>query len=177
MEMISAVRQNLGISQEYLAILLGVKRSLLEKAEKGLRQLPGPALLKLLQLYEAIPSTQLPNAIPKKSTELPPKLPELLEGLQQWSVTQSAYYKNLANEIRIRHHQASNCLAVFPAFAANEPPGEETRAALVLRILKAESEQQLKKYPLELASKCGQMATLLHRIATDMVAGKIDELD
>jgi transcriptional regulator with XRE-family HTH domain len=177
METISSVRQNLGISQEYLAILLGVKRSLLEKAEKGLRHLPGPALLKLLQLYEAIPATQLPHALPEKSTRLPPKLPELLAGLQQWSATQSAYFNNLSGEIRIRHHQAGNCMAVLPPLAAKEPPGEETSAALVIRILKAESERQIKKYPLELAGQCGQIATLLHRIAMDMAAAKKDEMD
>ena len=133
--------------------------------------------MKLLQLYEAIPTTQLPHAIPKKSAKLPPKLPELLEGLQQWSIVQSAYYKNLSTEIRIRHHQASNCLAVVPALAANQPPEEETSAALVIRILKAESERQIKKYPIELARQCEQMASILQRIAVDVVARQKDEMD
>ncbi len=43
MEMISTVRQNLVNSEKYIDILLEVKRPQLEKAEKGLRYLPGSA--------------------------------------------------------------------------------------------------------------------------------------
>ncbi len=170
MELITTVRQNLGISQEYLAILLGVKRPLLEKAEKGTRNLPGPALLKLLQLHTAVSTAVLPYAIPAKSLRLPPKLPLLLEGLQQWSATQCAYYQNLAVQIRIKHHQANNCLAVLPQLAASHPPGEETSAALVIRILKAESERQIKNYPLVLAEQCEKMAVHLSNMATGIAA-------
>jgi len=166
MELLLSVRQKLGISQEYLAILLEVNRPLLEKAEKGLRHLPAPALMKLLQLQEALATAPLPPTKPAKSLRLPPHLPRLLDDLQHWGANQSIYYQRLAQLIRIKHHQAQNCLAVLPLLAADSPTGEETCEALVLRIVKADSERQLKKYTLELAGHCEKIAALLAQIAT-----------
>jgi len=48
--MINTVWQQLRISQEYLAILPGVQRTLLENAEKSLLYLPATELRKLLHL-------------------------------------------------------------------------------------------------------------------------------
>jgi len=165
MEMINSVRQQLGISQEYLAILLGVQRTLLEKAEKGLRNLPAPALMKLLQLHEALAKAPKPPAKPVKSLRLPTQLPRLLDDLQHWGANQSLYYQGLAQLIRVKHHQAQNCLAVLPQLEPETSTAEETSPALVLRIVKAESERQLKKYPLELAGHCEKIAALLAQLA------------
>ena len=166
MELLLTIRQKLGISQDYLAILLNIKRAQLEKAEKGLRHLPAPALMKLLKLHDALASVPVPTAKPTKSLRLPSKLPRLLDDLQHWSATQSTHYQALAERIRVKHHQAKNFLAVLPQLEADCPPGEETSAALVLRIVKAESERQLKNYPLEFAGRCEKLAGLLGQLAT-----------
>jgi transcriptional regulator with XRE-family HTH domain len=166
MQLLLTIRQKLGISQEYLAILLNIKRAQLEKAEKGFRHLPAPALMKLLQLHEALATVPVQPAKPAKSLRMPPKLPGMLDKLQQWSAAQSTYYQALAELIRVKQQQAQNCLAVLPQLEADCPTGEETSAALVLRIVKAESERQLKTYPLELAGRCEKIAMLLEQLAT-----------
>lgn len=165
MHYITTLRQQLGISQQQMAFLLGISRPHLNLIERGGRKLPPAASAMAMELMKAMPAP-IDTAV-TKTMLLPPKLATELDGLAGWSAKKGGHYLLLAEEIKRRHTQASYCLNLLPAAfeRATIAGADNEKARLTLQIICRDSQRLLNRYPLELSEQCRRMGTALLAVA------------
>ena len=153
------IREQLGISQDYLSVLLGTSREQLNLAEMGRRNLPAKALRFAVQLNEHFGSVATPSPSDAKKHRMPKNLSAELDAMEDWFMKQGKYYKALAETITLKHEQANHCLTILPKIftGLEQQTPENEKAYLVLKIIKDTSRQQLERYPLALAQRCATM--------------------
>lgn len=142
MRSLKTIRENFGLSQEQLAIYLGVSRSSINMAERGTRGLPTAALGKLALLQKS----QQTNIVYRQ------------KALQQRAAKDAAeikrYLKKCQNEIlllqkelTLMQEQYGQCINVMQALEhllqATPALGKPTKEQLWLEILEAETVKKM----------------------------------
>jgi transcriptional regulator with XRE-family HTH domain len=149
MESLKHIREQLGISQQYLAILLDTRRTLLSMAEIGKRDLPAKALATLVQLQQNIPQ-DLPtaNASPHKKFARGPAT--ALDRLHDWAITKGKDYLQLASDMEAAYQQAILKREMLPALF----PEPNRKQAVVLSLIEMANEEIIAKCSPALSAWC-----------------------
>ena len=115
MKTLRQTREQLGLSQENMAALLGISRAMLSKVECGKRQLNHESFLQFNQLCQSVTGTELPRKRSFRGLQIPRHPRQWLE-----QATDNLQWKGrrmllLADLMERRLLQAEQCLNILPA--------------------------------------------------------------
>ncbi len=149
MESLKRIREQLGISQQHLAILLDTRRALLSIAEIGKRDLPAKALATLVQLQQHIPQNlHVANTSPHKKFARGPA--KELDMLHDWALTKGKDYLQIANDMEAAYQQAILKKDMLPAIF----PKPNRKQAVVLSLIEMANDEIIAKCNPALSAWC-----------------------
>jgi transcriptional regulator with XRE-family HTH domain len=153
MQRIKKLREDLGLSQEQMAIYLDVSRSALGMAEKGRRRLPTAALQKLAELQKAVH-----NNIPHEPKALQQQAAKDWAAVKRHAKQRMLRAYQLQQELTILQEQHGRCMRLWQALGHLKQAAPAThprkKEQLWLEVLEADT---LKKMA---ACSLGQQALL-----------------
>ena len=154
---ITIIREKMGISQEYFAILLGVSRAALSLAELGSRSLPTFALEKLAALSQLIPENMQPGYMPpQKITAIVRKAFTLYGDLSKAAAEMLDFAETM--QTTLLHHQQQQ--TVLETMWPNPDKGQK----LVLDLIALQQEKIVKAINPQIVVWCKQLGEYLEKM-------------
>lgn len=159
MNTIEIIKKELGLSQYYLAVLLGVTITQLSMAEKGKKELPISAVKKLTEVCTKL---GFPNVLVAKTsnTQIMMKPEKYFEKLRLESKIQSDMYLDISNKLEDIYNIISKRQQYLNDLFSNT----NTSGKLILNILELESSFWLENCNPDLQKKFKQIGELLKQI-------------
>ena len=156
MNTISLVRKSYGISQQYLAILLGVNRSVVAMAETNKRELPSTASIKLNELFLSAGITES-ETLEKSKMVLPENRQKFIEKFQKKLLQKAELLEALAKQMEVDYKIAQRRQQHLPNLFPEPTPAQKT----VLDLLEMENQQIIKSSQPELQKRCLEVSAAI----------------
>ncbi len=159
MNTIKIVRKELGLKQEYLAVLLGVKRSQISMAECAQRELPSAASQIVNQMFINLGISEI-SEDNIANYKLPTKPHKYLEMIGLEANTRANHCLEIAKQMELNYASAINRQLQLPELFP-EPTAQQK---LVLNLLEIESQAWLVNCNPTLQAKFRKIGALLNQI-------------
>ncbi len=156
MNTIKIIRDQFGLSQQYLAVLLGVKRTLLSMAETNKRELPTAASIKLNEMFLSIGITEFETK-EKSNMVLPDNPQKFIEKFQEKLLQKADLLEALAKQMEINYEIAQRRQQYLPNLFQDPTPAQKT----LLEILEMENQQLLSSSHPKNQNWCREMSAYL----------------
>ena len=115
MNAVKNIRESLGINQEDLAVYVNISRSLIAAAETNRKELPTPALLKLMALYQSLPTNIAAESLPLLAAELETEKNKLNIFIQQLATKNLQQAKQLQKQLTAMQGNYATALKLLQA--------------------------------------------------------------